>query len=60
MTTFVCLMQDKEIERQGTHYFEIAKSLVTKSPKDYRQKPNSLRLIHFPIKGTECQKILPE
>jgi hypothetical protein len=53
ITTYICLMMDDEIKRQGKHYFEIAKSLVTENPRDYPGVSlKNLTLISLPIYGT--------
>ena len=46
-------MMDDEIKRQGKHYFEIAKSLVTEKPRDFPGvNIKNLTLINLPIYGT--------
>jgi len=49
ITVFVCLMQDKELERQGTLYIEKAKRVLSENTEKFTQKPEDIQYIHFPI-----------
>ena len=48
---FVCLMTEKELERQGKLYIEHAKIMLRENPKDYTQTEDMIEYIHLPIHG---------
>ncbi|KAL6059046.1 MAP kinase phosphatase 6 [Balamuthia mandrillaris] len=49
ITRFVCLMTDKELERQGTLYYYRAKQMLEENPKAFAQRSDDLQYVHFPI-----------
>src|SRR5690242_7644157 len=62
MSTFVCMVTDDELKRQGKNYFEIAKSLVFEHAKEFpKVSLKKLQYIHVPIYGKKSQcKIIAE
>merc|ERR1711974_127850 len=49
VTHFVCLMEQKELDRQGKPYLPIAQALVTEN-EELTPKASELEYVHFPIR----------
>src|SRR5436853_3670939 len=58
MSTYVCLVTEEELKRQGKPYIEIVKNLLTQQPKEYPSVSISkLQYIHVPIRGTNYKVV---